>query len=405
MTMLRKNWSIQQITLPLVALLALGSEPIIAAQDSDAVLLNELRKRDAVIEQLLKRVDQLEKRQQDTVVWIDSQPSSAVVMHQIDDLQGRLETLAEAKGTTHEPVSGIGSGARKKQKKRGPGAVEVDEFAAERALERTLTNEGALLLPYGVYEISPFFSYSHRETVSPVTALVGTAGVVVGTSRKKRDAFNLGAGVRIGLPYESQLELTLPYRIAHEQTTIGTVGGTTSSGNTGNSIGDVSVGLAKTLFREDGWKPDLIGRFVWNTSTGDESDNGVSLGSGFDELSASLTALKRQDPLAFTASLGYTKTLEKNNSQPGDQYSLSLGTSIAASPSTSLSFTLSQVFAQEAKLNGKDIPGSEINSSEFLVGFSSSISRLTLLSFSAGIGLTDDAPDYSFSVSMPVRFY
>lgn len=403
MTMLRKNWSIQQITLPLVALLALGSEPIIAAQDSDAVLLNELRKRDVVIEQLLKRVDQLEKRQQDTVVWIDSQPSSAVVMHQIDDLQGRLETLAEAKGTTHKPVSGIGSGARKKEKKRGPGAVEVDEFAAERALERTLTNEGALLLPYGVYEISPFFSYSHRETVSSVTA---SPGVVVGTARKKRDAFNLGAGVRIGLPYESQLELTFPYRVAHEQTTtISTVGGTTSSGNTGNSIGDVSIGLAKTLFREDGWKPDLIGRFVWNTSTGDESDNGVSLGSGFDELSASLTALKRQDPLAFTASLGYTKTLEKNDSQPGDQYSLSLGTSIAASPSTSLSFTLSQVFAQEAKLNGKNIPGSEINSSEFLVGFSSSISRLTLLSFSAGIGLTDDAPDYSFSVSMPVRFY
>ncbi|MCB1800532.1 MAG: transporter [Gammaproteobacteria bacterium] len=384
--------------------LIVSGDRLLAAEDSDAILLQELKKRDAVIAQLLKRVEQMEAKLRDTVVWVDAQPDGAIVMKQIDDLQGKLADLS-AKGEPKQQVAAFDG----KKKSGGPGAVEIDEFAAERALERTLTNQGALLLPQGVYEVEPFFSYARSDSTTPLYADIGGGNLVnVGTTRSKRDSFGFGVGARIGLPYESQLELSFPYRVVNQETVRfqGVApAGTTVTDATGSSIGDVSIGLAKTLMREEGWMPDLIGRVSWNTSTGDRVDNGVSLGIGFDEISASLTALKRQDPLAFTASFSYTKTLEKDNIQPGDQFALSLGTSIAASPSTSLSFTLSQAFSQETKLNGNEIDGTAANSSQFLIGFSSSVSRTTLLSFSAGIGLTDDAPDYSFNVSMPIRFY
>jgi hypothetical protein len=364
-----------------------------------------LKKRDAVIAELLKRVEQLETRVQDTVVWVDAQPDGAVVMRQIDDLQDKLENLGTETGDAKVAQASAFDGTKKKEKK-GPGAVEVDEFAAERALERTLSNQGALLLPQGVYDIEPFFSYSRRDVTTPAFADAGGGTfVAVGTQRVKRDAFSFGVGARIGLPYESQLELSFPYRVVHQERVVNSLSTITNTEDTGSSIGDVSIGLAKTLTREDGWKPDLIGRFSWNTSTGKRTDNDVSLGIGFDELTASLTALKRQDPLAFTASLSYTTTLEKDDIEPGDQIGLSLGTSIAASPSTSLSFSLSQSWAQETEINGKEVKGSDSNSSQFLIGFSSSVTRQTLLAFSAGIGLTDDAPDYSFNVSMPIRFY
>lgn len=389
-----------------VPILLLSCGLSFAANDSDAILLQELKKRDAVIAQLLKRVEQLESRVRDTVVWVDAQPDGAVVMSQIDDLQNKLENLGPQTADAKAAQASAFDDGTKKKKKSGPGAVEVDEFAAERALERTLTNQGALLLPQGVYDIEPFFSYARRDTTSPAFADAGGGNfIAVGTQRIKRDAFSFGVGARIGLPYESQLELSFPYRVVRQERVVNSLSSISTDSGTGSSIGDASIGLAKTLMREDGWKPDLIGRVSWNTSTGSRSDNDIPLGIGFDELSASLTALKRQDPLAFTASLSYTKTLEKDDTEPGDQIGLSLGTSIAASPSTSLSFTLSQSWARETEINGEEVKGSSSNSSQFLIGFSSSVSRRALLAFSAGIGLTDDAPDYSFNVSMPIRFY
>ena len=389
-----------------VPILLVSSGMSFAANDSEAILLQELKKRDAVIAELLKRVEQLETRVQDTVVWVDAQPDGAVVMRQIDDLQDKLENLGTETGDAKVAQASAFDDTKKQKKKGGPGAVEVDEFAAERALERTLSNQGALLLPQGVYDIEPFFSYSRRDETVPAFANAGGGTfVAVGTQRVKRDAFSFGVGARIGLPYESQLELSFPYRVVHQERVVNSLSNINVTEDTGSSIGDISIGLAKTLTREDGWKPDLIGRVSWNTSTGSRTDNDVNLGIGFDEITASLTALKRQDPLAFTASLSYTTTLEKDDIEPGDQIGLSLGTSIAASPSTSLSFNLSQSWAQETEINGKEVKGSDSNSSQFLIGFSSSITRQTLLAFSAGIGLTDDAPDYSFNVSMPIRFY
>ena len=48
-----------------------------------------------------------------------------------------------------------------------PMRLVVDEAAAERALERTLVQRGALLLPRGRIELSPALAYSHRESEIP----------------------------------------------------------------------------------------------------------------------------------------------------------------------------------------------------------------------------------------------
>jgi hypothetical protein len=48
-----------------------------------------------------------------------------------------------------------------------PGQFEVDEEAAERALERTLVVTGALLLPFGKAEIQPRFAYIRSEEDAP----------------------------------------------------------------------------------------------------------------------------------------------------------------------------------------------------------------------------------------------
>lgn len=63
-----------------------------------------------------------------------------------------------------------------------------------------------------------------------------------------------------------------------------------------------------------------------------------------------------------------------------------------------------QSFAQELEINGRRVDGSDQVNSILALGASSILGRRTLLSVSAGIGLTEESPDYSVFVSLPMRF-
>ncbi|MDH3281331.1 MAG: SPOR domain-containing protein, partial [Gammaproteobacteria bacterium] len=180
-----------------------------------------------------------------------------------------------------------------------PGSFEVDEDAAERALERTLTEEGALLLPAGRAEIDPSFTFLRREQDSPLFADVD-GDLVLTNQQVQRNEAAARVDVRLGLPWNAQLEFGLPYNFVDETRVadLGPAGRITES-NDGNGLGDLSIGFAKTLLRESGARPDLLARFTYDTDSGDQTDGGVALDGGFNELRGELVALKRQDPLAF----------------------------------------------------------------------------------------------------------
>lgn len=284
-----------------------------------------------------------------------------------------------------------------------PGTVTVDELAAERALERTLTSEGVLLLPSGQFEIEPFAAYARRVITTP-TLVVSNTVIAARSLEVRRNEYDLGVRVRRGLPFESQLELDLPYRsVDQEVVRPRGLEQLTSDSESGSSVGDFKIGLAKTLFREEGVLPDLVARVTWDTSTGSQEDSGVPLGIGFNELRASLTAVKRQDPLVFTGGLSYEKAFKSGEVKPGDEFGMSIGTSLAVSPETALSLSLVQALSQETEVSGQAIDGSNQQSTLLLIGASSLLPRQTLLSLTVGFGLTDDAPDYTVNMSLPIR--
>lgn len=295
-------------------------------------------------------------------------------------------------------------------RKTAPGQFEVDEEAAERALERTLVQEGALLLQYGQLEFQPSFSYTRSENndaifVNVTDANQGNESDEFITKRKvRRDILTTSFAVRAGLPFNSQLELSIPYqyvdgsRITELPTSLDPV----DEKNSDSGLGDIRVGLAKTLLREDGWWPDIIGRVTWDSATGEDDIGGLS--NGLHEAIGSLTFLKRQDPLVFIGSVGYQKAFEKDDFNPGDQLDFSIGVVLAASPETSLSFFLSQSFVNESKTGNRKIQGSDQNLGTLSIGASSIIGRGIFVNLSTDIGLTDDASDYSVGISMTKRF-
>ena len=377
-----------------LALLACSSPALFAQNDvkepTTQELQSQLEQRNTLINDLLRRVKQLEYR-------IGAPPVAA--QNDWPQKSGFHKTRTKPQTSPQEKPS-------------APGTFEVDEKSAERALERTLTSQGALLLPTWSVEIAPSFSYVRNvqeNSLSIVTPLEGNTNLAhdLNIGKIRRDEFSFALSLRFGLPFDSQLELSIPYRIVDQSTlTRDSQSGLPifrETSDTATAFGDVKIGIAKTFLREKNWWPDLVGRVTWDSDTGKNQKHGISLGGSSHELRGSLTAIKRLDPLAFFSTAYYEASLETNDYEAGDQYGFSLGASLATSPETALSMTLQQSFFREDKFQGQKLPGTDAVASALSFGASWIIGRGSLLSISPSIGLTDDTPDYTANLTWSYR--
>ena len=379
------------------------------ADPSTTELQKEIRQRDALIESLVRRVDKLEQQVRKGAPRPRASPSSirtpsslavpAVAGLQVASPPSAAAETAPQPGEqapaemTAQAAPPAGPPASSTAKPPAPGQFEVSPEAAERALERTLVATGNLLVPAGFAEIEPLFSYTRRETPTFVDFNVN------------RNELAPALDLRLGLPWESQLEVALPWNFNEQQITdVAVSPPQVVADHWGSAVGDLTVGVAKTFVHESGWVPSLLGRVTWEIPTGPPTANGVPLTSGRDDLGFSLTALKRQDPLVFVATAGYTKSFEANQINPGDQFNFLTGAFLATSPETTLRAVLSQSFLQDVQINNITIPGSNTVQPILTFGASTILGRGALVDLQVGLGLTNSAPKYSVILSSTYRF-
>lgn len=383
-----------------LALVLAGAAAEAAAQSaapSAEELARQLRQRDQAIAVLRRRLDALEKRLAET----EKLAKGAVQMGEPAAVEpAPPPARPPAAAPTAEPPAATA------QRPTAPGRFEVDPLAAERALERVLVRTGALLLGPGQAELEPSLTYQRNESSGPVLFFGGGGAIVgVGDRKVRRDLWQPELGLRFGLPFDSQFELALPYNyvdqsVVDEQGQV-PVGGSYASGG---GLGDLNLAFAKTLLREDGWIPDLIGRLSWDTATGETSDGGVALPAGFHEVQAQLVAIKRNDPLVFLVSGSYQYAFENDDVKPGQQLGFTFGSVLATSPSTSLRASFETVFGTRAEINGQELKGSDFTAASLNLGASIVLAPRVLFDIVGTIGLTDEAADYAVKVSLPIRF-
>jgi hypothetical protein len=286
----------------------------------------------------------------------------------------------------------------------GPGEFVVSEEDAKRALERALVQTGAALLPTGKVEFVPSLTYSFRREAFPGQIALTTTGTVFITETVTRQtAIEGGALVRVGLPFGTQAEVSLPWDYKNVQTATNVNGaGLSEHAVEVQGLGDPVFTLTKQVFTEEGLRPSVFAGATWNSNFG-QVKSGLPLGTGFNEFSAGVTAVKRQDPLVFTAGLGYQYTEEHNNYKPGDQFTPSVGLFLAVSPETSIRFSQQITFAGSDEFNGQRIPGSEKTAGIFSFGLLSILGRGFIVNVTGGIGETHDAPDFFLQVGFPIR--
>jgi hypothetical protein len=373
----------------LVLILGITFSPVNAQESSTTAESFEaqLAERDAIIIALQHSVEELNRRLAALEKQLQAESPQALPDSQPD--------RSESRNTDTGPAT--------TSRQSDPARLPVDLLAAERALERTLVEAGALLLPKGAIELTPSAAYSVTEFDFP-TILDTGEGDELAVVSVNRAATSLGLTARIGLPFDSQLELGMPYQSVTEESTLAILSSPVSRiKETGRGSGDLLVGLSKTFLRESGYAPDIVGRVTWNTGQGTESDNDVFLGGGFSSLSGSLSFVKRLDPLALFLALDYQDTHSQGGIAPGDAFGVSIGTGLAVSPASSLFGSVTHRSISETKIDGETVAGSDLDVTSLTIGFSTILSRGTLLNLYSEVGMSDDAPDYTIGFSIPIR--
>ncbi len=207
------------------------------------------------------------------------------------------------------------------------------------------------------------------------------------------------------------------------------------------TIGDVNFGVAYKFLDESENLPDAVFTLRVKAPTGQEpfgiklrqDPNNDSLfypedlptGNGVWSITPGISLVKTFDPAVLFGSLSYTHNLEESfsdisstvgQSHPGkvrlgDSFQVGAGIAFALNEKMSMSFSVSDLIVKKSKINQTDtndgwvtVPSSDANAAYFNVGMTlAATDKLTIVP-NLSIGLTDDAPDFTFSLKFPYYF-
>jgi hypothetical protein len=376
------------------------------AQISDAAVVKELERRldqrDAVIRDLMARVERLEHQEAARAAAPAAPAAAAPQQAQAAPPPPTASAPPPAAVAQVSPPHAAGPpGAAPKP---GPGSFEVSEEAAQRALERALVQTGAALLPAFKFEFVPSVFYQYQRISTPGEIALTTDGKVLITENVlKSTQVQASALLRVGLPWDLQAEVGVPFDYKDNTVVTRANGaGLAATGPSVSGVGDPSISLTKQILAENDLRPGMFVNLGWNPNAGQVKEK-TPLGKGFDQFTGGFTLVKRQDPLVFTGGLTYVHARQNNGFRPGDQYVGLFGILLAISPETSLQFGQQLIFYGQDTFNGQSIPGSNRTAGIFNAGVVTVLGRNRVVVFSVGIGETIDSPNIVVSVSVPIR--
>lgn len=294
----------------------------------------------------------------------------------------------------------------------------------ERPEDVLLVERGAILLPSQTLQLEGSLDYTRFS--GPRVAISGLTlfeAIIIGRIRVdelNRDIVTAAATARYGITDRLQADVRVPFVYRHDREVRG-IGVDESERRTWTAdIGDVSGRLSYQALIGDGAFPDVIVRAEGRAPTGRhpfgirrvEVEEGVfrlarpPTGSGFYEFGGGALFVWRVDPVVFFTGGTYTHRLARNFSEPfgrivpGDSVQGVAGINIRLTDRFGLNLSFVDQITFSTKRNGRRQAGTRGNDGRFIVGTSLALGRRFSLLASTGIGLTNDAPDFQFTLSL-----
>ena len=300
----------------------------------------------------------------------------------------------------------------------------------------------------GKFSFETGVTYTHYDTRALVlNGFLALDSIFLGSinlDRVKADNWTLDMTARYNLAQRWQFDINVP--VVYRESTYSSGGAGGAGASTSDQtvtrdpeIGDVNVGVAYKFLDEDETWPDAVATLRIKAPTGKDpygiklrqvegNDNlsvpeSLPTGNGVWSITPGISLVKTFDPAVLFGSLSYTYNMEDsfsdispqvNSKVPGDvklgdSWQIGGGIAFALNEKMSMSFSVSDQFARKSKIkpDGGDwqsISNSDYNAANFNIGMTfAATDNLTIVP-NLAIGLTDDAPDFSFSLKFPYYF-
>lgn len=266
----------------------------------------------------------------------------------------------------------------------------------------------------------------------------------INLDRIKSDNWTLDLTGRYNLDNRWQFDVNVPVIYRESTYQSGGAGNDATATSEGSvtrdpTIGDVNFGVAYKFLDETPNLPDAVVSVRVKAPTGKEpfgiklvqqttNDNlyvpeSLPTGNGVWSITPGISLVKTFDPAVLFGSLSYTHNFEESfddissdvnqkvggKVSLGDSFQFGVGVAFALNEKMSMSFSVSDLVQRKSKLkpNGGDwqsVVSSDANAGYFNVGMTIAASDNLTIVPNLAIGMTDDAPDFTFSLKFPYYF-
>lgn len=300
----------------------------------------------------------------------------------------------------------------------------------------------------GKFSLETGLTYTHYDThqliLNGFLALDSIFLGNIGVDQIKADNWTLDLTGRYNLNQRWQFDVNVP--VIYRDTTYSSAGAGNSSTTISDvdvkrdpTVGDVNFGVAYKFLDETANTPDAIFTLRLKTPTGknpygikleqsSQNDNlftpqSLPTGNGVWSLTPGLSLIKTIDPAVLFGSIAYTYNMQRSfgdisptegvqvpgKVKLGDTFQIGAGIAFALNEKMSMSFSVSDLIATKSKVNQdgagwQTVSNSDANAGYFNVGMTMAVSDKLTIVPNLSIGLTNDAPDFTFSLKFPYYF-
>jgi len=249
--------------------------------------------------------------------------------------------------------------------------------------QRLLLAPGQVVLDFGQF-------YSRSDTLQ---LAVTSNAVQLGT--QERSVFTTALIGRVGIFNETEVYAAAAFHHLEDRLVVG-LADVASAGR--SLVGDVGVGLRRTLLREAAGRPDIIASVDATLPTRDDS---------VKVLGGSLVFVKSIDPVVLFAgssfSHGFARELRDGTRLvPGNAASVSLGYGLAVNDSLAISTAASGAFTRAAFR--QDVKTGRAETFSLRFALTAALARGLYIEPSVTMGLSGPGQSFTFGVTLPLSF-